>query len=129
MRPCPRIAPTLPSIEVEVEAEAATRELGGAAPITGRSFADTRQQRARDGFRQTETDRHVDLRGRREAGDFSGPFSAGFPLPRLLFSLAGYAARRYGALRVPRAPLELELVYGINSQRVREIDRPWSASY
>ena len=83
MRPCPRIAPTLPSIEVEVEAEAATRELGGAAPITRRAtnqarapyVADTRANKAR-GMDPSETKTWT--YGCREAGDFPGPFSAGF---------------------------------------------------
>ena len=73
------MAPTLPSIEVEVEAEVATRELGGAAPITGRATNQARAPSRANNARgmDWQTDKHVDQRDKREAGDFPGPLSAG----------------------------------------------------
>ena len=116
VRPCPRIAPTLPSIEVEVEAEAATRELGGAAPITRRA---TNQARApygrrappptRRGMDPSETNTCM-LGGKRKISlRVQCRFSC---CPGLgVASFAGYAVRRYGAsarlgTRTPRPVYE-----------------------
>lgn len=114
MRPCPRIAPTLPSIEVEVEAEAATRELGGAAPITRRATNQARApwptrptaNKARDG---SIRNKRVDLR-REGSGRFPARSVPVFPLRGLgglVRWLCRAPVRRLAAARAT----EQELVY------------------